>query len=109
MLLTGKQKEILKEGIIGAYREGELEILLLEKMDLRYNAIARGEDYISRVAFLVEKLEADGAVEQLIRVVVEKKPNSPFLAEIKTEFGNTLSQSASEENQVKTKRNIIQL
>ncbi|MEY3827489.1 MAG: hypothetical protein RLZZ148_2308, partial [Cyanobacteriota bacterium] len=60
MLLTGKQKEILKEGIIGAYREGELEILLSEKMDLRYSPIARGEEYISRVAFLVEKLEADG-------------------------------------------------
>jgi hypothetical protein len=95
MLLTGQQKEILKEGIIGAYREDELEILLLEKMDLRYRAIARGEDYTSRVAFLAEKLEADGKVEQLIRVVVEKKPNSPFLEEIKTEFGYTLSQPAS--------------
>jgi len=87
MLLTGKQREILKEGILGAYpTEDELSILLSEKMDLRYGAIARGEDYISRVPFLVQKLEADGKVEQLIRVVVEKKPNSPFLEEIKTEF-----------------------
>ena len=88
MLLTGQQREILKEGIIGAYREGELEILLLEKMDLRYNAIARGEDYISRVAFLVEKLEADGRVEELIEVIIEKKPNSPYLTQVKTEFEN---------------------
>ena len=103
MLLTGQQKEILKEGILGAYpTEDELKILLSEKMNLRYGAMAKGEDYISRVAFLVEKLEADGAVEQLIRVVVEKKLNSPYLAKVKTEFRNTLTQSASEENQVKT-------
>ena len=96
MLLTGQQKEILKEGILGAYpNEDELKILLSEKMNLRYSAMAKGEDYISRVAFLVEKLEADGAVEQLIRVVLEKKPNSPFLDEIKTEFGYTLNQPAS--------------
>jgi hypothetical protein len=96
MILTGQQKRILKEGILGAYpNEDELKILLSERMDLRYSAIARGEDYTSRVAFLVEKLEADGEVEQFIRVVVEKKPNSPFLKEIKTEFENILTQPAS--------------
>jgi tetratricopeptide (TPR) repeat protein len=96
MILTGQQKEILKEGILGAYpNEDELKILLSEKMDLRYGAIARGEDYTSRVAFLVEKLEADGEVEQFIRVVVEKKPNSPYLTQVKTEFENILSQPAS--------------
>jgi hypothetical protein len=89
MILTGQQREILKEGILGAYpTEDELKILLSEKMDLRYSAVAKGEDYISRVAFLVEKLEADGEVEQLIRVVVEKKPNSPYLEQVKTEFAN---------------------
>ena len=89
MILTGQQKEILKEGILGAYpTEDELKILLSEKMNLRYSAMAKGEDYISRVAFLVEKLEADGEVEHLIRVVVKKKPNSPYLKQVKTEFAN---------------------
>ena len=87
MILTGQQKRILKEGILGAYpNEDELKILLSERMDLRYSAMAKGEDYISRVAFLVEKLEVDGAVEQLIRVVVERKPYSPYLKPVKTEF-----------------------
>ena len=73
MILTGQQRGILKEGILGAYpNEDELIILLSEKMDLSYSAIARGNEYTSRVAYLVKKLEADGAVERLIRVVVEK-------------------------------------
>ena len=97
MLLTGQQKRILKEGILGAYpNEDELKILLSERMDLRYSAIARGDNYTSRVAFLVEKLETDGEVEQLIRVVVEEKPNSPYLTEVKTEFRYTLTQAASQ-------------
>jgi hypothetical protein len=86
MILTGQQRRILKEGILGAYpNEDELSILLSEKMDVRYSAMARGEDYISRVAYLVEKLEADGVVERLIRVVVEKKPNSPYLTQVRSE------------------------
>ena len=89
MILTGQQRRILKEGILGAYpNEDELKILLSERMDLRYSAIARGDDYTSRVAFLVEKLEADGEVEQFIRVVAEKKPNSPYLTQVKSEFAN---------------------
>jgi hypothetical protein len=39
----------LKEGILGAYpNEDELKILLFERMDVRYSAIARGDDYTSR-------------------------------------------------------------
>ena len=87
MILTGQQRGILKEGILGAYpNEDELIILLSEKMDLSYSVIARGNDYTSRVAYLVKTLEADGAVERLIRVVVEKKPNSPYLTQVRSEF-----------------------
>jgi hypothetical protein len=89
MILTGQQKEILKEGILGAYpNEDELSILLSEKMDLSYSAIARGNDYTSRVAYLVKTLQADGRVGELIKVIVEKKPNSPYLKQVKTEFEN---------------------
>jgi hypothetical protein len=76
MILRGQQKKILKEGILGAYpNQDELEVLLSEKMDLQWSAIARGEDYTSKIAYLVEQLEADGRVEQLIKVIVEQKPN----------------------------------
>jgi glutaredoxin-related protein len=86
MRLTGQQKEILKEGILEAYAEDELKILLSEKMDLNYGSIARGDDYTSKVANLIEKLEADGKAAEFIRVIVEKKPNSPHLEEIRKEF-----------------------
>ena len=89
MILTGQQRGILKEGILGAYpNEDEFSILLSEKMDLSYSAIARGNDYTSRVAYLVKTLQADGRVGELIKVIVEKKPNSPYLKQVKTEFEN---------------------
>jgi hypothetical protein len=89
MILTGQQREILKEGILGAYpNQDELNILLSEKMELKFSIIARGDDYISKVAYLVEKLETDGRVGELIKVIVKKKPNSPYLTQVKTEFAN---------------------
>ena len=92
MRLTGQQKKILKEGILGAYpNQDELEVLLSEKMDLQWSAIARGQDYTSKIANLVKQLEADGRVEQLIKVIVEQKPNSPYLTQFKTGFGDILT------------------
>jgi nucleoside phosphorylase len=92
MILTGRQREILKEGILGAYlQEDELKILLSEKMDLRYSAIARGEDYTSRVAYLIEILETEGKARQLIQIIVQKKPSSPYLSDVITEFNNILN------------------
>ena len=94
MILTGQQKKILKEGILGAYpNQDELEVLLSEKMDLKWSAIARGQDYTSKIANLVKQLEADGRVEQLIKVIVEEKPNSPYLKQFKTGFGDILTKS----------------
>jgi hypothetical protein len=84
MILNGEQRRILKGGILGAYpNEDELKILLSKNMNLRYNTMAIGEDYISRVAYLIENLEADGKAAEFIRVIVEKKPNSPFLEDVK--------------------------
>ena len=98
MILTGLQKQILKDGILGAYpSENDLEILLLEKMGLSYSAKARGDNYANRVAYLVIQLEADGKVEQLIKVIVEGNPNSPYL----TGFRNILTPGAVEDGQVK--------
>ena len=83
MILTGQQRGILKEGILGAYpNEDKLRILLSEKMDLSYSAIARGNHYASRVSNLVQELGADGEVEKLIKVIREDKPNSPYLTQL---------------------------
>ena len=73
MRLTGQQKEKLREGILGAYpNQDELRVLLSEKMDLKWSAIARGEDYTSKIAYLVEQLEADGKV-----IVIPALPLEP--------------------------------
>jgi len=102
MILTGQQKEILKDGILGAYpSEDELSTLLCDKMDLRYSAIARGSTYTYRVVNLVKQLEIDGEVEQLIKVIVEQKPNSPYLKQVKTGFSDILTPGAVEDGQVK--------
>jgi hypothetical protein len=83
MILTGEQKAALKEAVVQAYREEELEVLLTEKMELSYEAIARGATYTDRVAFLIKHLENEGKIGQFIQVIVEKKSNSPYLERVK--------------------------
>ena len=87
MKLDGTKREILRKGIIGAYpNPDELEICLSEKMDVQLSVIARGENYNTKVFSLIKDFEADGRIEEFIRVIVKQKPNSPYLAEIKKEF-----------------------
>ncbi len=87
MILTGKQRKILREGIVGAYpKEDELKILLPEEMELKVEQINVGEDYNTRVANLITKLEADGKLKNFIQIIINQKPNSPYLNEVKSEF-----------------------
>jgi uncharacterized membrane protein YczE len=76
MTLTGKQKEILREFILKTYREGELEILLSEKMGINYEATKRGDTYKNRVYYLIVDLEASGKIIDFIITLIEKKPNN---------------------------------
>ena len=85
MILTGEQTAELKEAIVKAYREQELEILLSEKMAQSYEAIARGGDYRTRAFNLIEMLESNGGLEEFITVIKNDKPNSPYF-KIITQF-----------------------
>ena len=90
-LLTGLQKEILMKGIVGAYPDPDnLWILLAVRMEVQVSAIARGDAYKNKVFALIQDFEADGRIEEFIRVVVNDKPNSPYLEAIKKELPGTL-------------------
>ena len=82
MILTGPEKAALKEAIVQAYREEELEVLLTERMDLSYQAIARGGYYETRVFNLIQNLERDGRLGEFIATIKNKKPNSPYLKDL---------------------------
>jgi hypothetical protein len=82
MILTGQQKSALKEAIVKAYREEELEVLLSERMDLSYQAIARGGDYETIVFNLIQNLENEGRLGEFIATIKNKKPNSPYLKDL---------------------------
>ena len=91
--LTGPQKKILREGIVGAYPNPDnLWMLLAEQMDVQVGAIARGDAYNAKVFSLIQDFEADGRIEEFIRVVVEDKPESPYLESIKKEFAGILGE-----------------
>jgi hypothetical protein len=92
MIISGTQKGILREGIGQAYTEEELKVVLAEGPELDLERIDRGEDYDTRVANLIKKLEADGKLKEFIQLVVTKKPNSPFLEKIKSEFQEILKE-----------------
>jgi hypothetical protein len=91
--LTGPQKEILMKGIVGAYPDPDnLWILLAVRMEVQVSAIARGDAYKNKVFALIQDFEAEGRIEEFIRVVVADKPNSPFLSPIKKEFADILGE-----------------
>jgi hypothetical protein len=88
--LTGQQRKILREGILGAYpNPDDLAILLSEQMDVQLGAIARGDVYNAKVFSLIQHFEAYGRIKEFIRAVVEDKPKSPYLIAVKSEFASS--------------------
>jgi hypothetical protein len=95
--LTGTQRKILREGIIGAYpNPDDLKILLSEQMDVQLGAIARGNAHNAKVFALIQDFEAEGRIEEFIRVVVADKPKSPYLESIKNEFAGISAPKAQD-------------
>lgn len=92
--MTGQQRQVLREGIMSAYpNKDELKILLMEKMDVSLDEIARGGDYSTTLFDLILAFEAYGEIEKFIRVLVQDKPRSPYLQKVIREFrGLGLSQ-----------------
>jgi hypothetical protein len=96
--LSGRQIQILREGIVGAYpNPDDLWILLAEQMEVQVSAIARGDAYKNKVFALIQDFEAEGRIGEFIRVIVNDKPNSPYLAAIKKEFADILGKDNSYE------------
>lgn len=102
-LLTGTQKKILKEGIVGAYPNlDELKILLSEQMDVQLGAIVSDGAYETKVFELIQYFQANGRIGDFIGVVVNDKPNSPFLSPILKEFPGILGKSVN-----RNKRKVV--
>jgi hypothetical protein len=62
-------------------------------MDVQLGVIARGDAYNAKVFSLIQDFEADGTIEEFIRVVVKDKPQSPYVESIKKEFAGILGES----------------
>jgi formylglycine-generating enzyme required for sulfatase activity len=91
--LTGQQQRILREGILGTYPEPDaLKILLSDEMEVEIGIIAQGDVYITKVFNLIKEFQADGRIEKFIRVIVQDKPNSPYINDIIKNFPSLFSQ-----------------
>ena len=85
--LTGRQIEILRVGIIHTYPYlDDLPRLLRVKMEVRFDAIAKGNTNEIKIFNLIQYFEADGRLKEFIRVIINDRPNSPYLEEVRTEF-----------------------
>jgi hypothetical protein len=94
LMLTGQQIQILREGIVGAYRNpDDLWVLLAEQMEVQVSAIVSNGAYKTKVFELIQDFEANGRIGDFIGVVVNEKPNSPYLEAIKKEFAGILGKS----------------
>ena len=104
MRLKGQQHEILTEAILGAYPDEEkLAFFLLAKMDFRFEQMSRGADYEARVLNLIADFEAEGKLEDLIKLLIKDKPKSPFLDKVKSEFKTAIE----DDNQISETNNFI--
>jgi hypothetical protein len=82
------------KGIVGAYPDPDnLWILLAVRMEVQVSEIARGDAYKNKVFALIQDFEAEGRIEEFIWVVVNDKPNSPYLEAIKKQFAGILGES----------------
>jgi prophage DNA circulation protein len=65
-------------------------------MEVQLDAIARGDDYNTKVFYLIEYLEASGRLGLLIKCIVNQKQNSPYLTSVKNEFAKILDSQVHE-------------
>jgi len=87
MHLTGEQLRMLKEAILKAYPSlHDLQMLLREKMDVRFGVIARGDNNLIIVFNLIEHFESNGRLEEFIEHLVADKPKNPDIINIKTQL-----------------------
>jgi nucleoside phosphorylase/DNA-binding response OmpR family regulator len=84
MILNGSQRRLLRESILEAYPDvSELQILLDESMDINLSTWSSGNSYNSIVFNLIQKLQAKGKLEKFIQSLLDDKPNSPYLKDIR--------------------------
>jgi hypothetical protein len=96
--LTGPQKGILTEGIVGAYPDPDnLWYLLTVRMEVQASAILQGDTYKAQVFNLIQEFFANGRIGEFIRVVVNHNPNSPALVVVKKEFAGILGNSGGQD------------
>jgi hypothetical protein len=70
MLLTGEQKQMLRQAVLGAYPNPyDLKIFLSDQMDVQFTEIVRGDEYRHIVFDLIEKFQADGRLEEFITFI----------------------------------------
>ncbi|MEY3827693.1 MAG: hypothetical protein RLZZ148_2513 [Cyanobacteriota bacterium] len=69
MILTKDSRKKLREGIVNAYTEDDLVILLRENMDINFNAIAQGRNYNQKVFYLLEDLQSENKLSRFIETV----------------------------------------
>jgi len=79
MILTRDSRKKLREGIVNAYTEDDLVILLRENIDIDFNAIAQGKTYNNRVFYLLGYLQSKNRLNEFVEMVKKDKPNSPYL------------------------------
>jgi len=91
VILTGQQRKILREGVIGAYPDpNELRILLAEQMEVQLGVIVSDGVYNTKIFDLIGAFDASGRIEQFIKLIVKDRENSPYLTKVKNEFESIL-------------------
>ena len=82
MELDGQRHEELQEAILKAYQKEELEMLLRQKMEIQFEAIASGSRYDIQVFKLIEYFYSRDNLEDFIKKLAEDRPNNTIFQEM---------------------------
>jgi biotin carboxyl carrier protein len=94
--LNSEERKILRESIINAYpNPNRIKILLDENMSTILDHL-EGDDYIAKIYHLIQKFNAEGKIQELILILLQDNPNSPYLKNIELKFKDKVSISNNE-------------
>ena len=77
--LTGKQVDMMKQALLGAFDEPTLRQLLRIRLDVVWDEVVEGGTFTAKVFSLIEWAEKNGRVADLLRAAAGERPHNQEL------------------------------
>jgi Effector-associated domain 1/Trypsin-like peptidase domain len=87
MPLTGGQRQALREGLINAFDQDTLAIMLSDKLDKRLDVLVKSADFQVQVFQLIQRAEQEGWTYKLVLAARESRPDKEDIVAFAQQLG----------------------